>query len=71
MKIKILDVREIPSGEPGRIGKMDLIITYQVDALRTYITTMPKEEFTEERLKEKIKEELTEREKWLGKEIEI
>jgi len=71
MKIKILDVREIPSGEPGRIGKMDLIITYQVDALRTYITTMPKEEFTEERLKEKIKKELTEREKWLGKEIEI
>jgi len=64
-------MREIPSAEPARVGKMDLIVTYQVDAFRTYITTIPKEEFTEERLRETIKREMAEREKWIGKEVEL
>lgn len=70
-KIKIIDVREIPSGKPERVGKLDKIITYQLDALRTYMTTMPIEEFTEEALKKQIAEEIKARATWEGKELEI
>ena len=71
MKIKILDTRDYPSTDPARVGKFDAVITYQVDAFRSYIITMPKEEFTETKVKEKITADLKEREKWRGKEIEI
>lgn len=71
MKVKILDVRDYPSTDPARVGKFDTIATYQVDAFKTYIITMPKEEFSETKLREKIAADLKEREAWIGKEIEI
>lgn len=71
MKIKILDTRDYPSTTPERAGKFDMVITYQVDAFRTYIITMPKEEFNETALKARIAADLKERDKWRNKEIEI
>jgi len=69
--VKILDVRDFPSTDPTRIGKFDVIVTYQLDAFRTYLITIPKEQFNEESLKAAIRKELTEKEKWMGKEIKI
>jgi len=71
MKIKILDTRDFPSTDPTRIGKLDTIVTYQIDAFRTYIVTIPKEVFTETKLKEVISKDMEEKQKWQGKEIEI
>jgi len=70
-QVKILDVREIPSGDPERVGLLDMLVTYQLDAFRTYVTTIPKEEFTEDKLREKIRAELAEKEAWVGKEITV
>ena len=71
MKIKIVDKREIPSAEPARAGKMDVMITYQIDTFRTYIIIIPEEQFTEDELKKRIKADMEERQKWAGKEIEL
>lgn len=71
LKVKILDMREVPSGEPERIGKYDYIITYQIDPLRTFIVTVPKEEYSEEKLREAIRKAEEERGKWVGRELEI
>lgn len=71
VEVKIVDVREIPSGDPTRIGRLDVMVTYSIDAFRTYVTVIPKEEFNEETLKERIKKEQTERERWIGKTVKI
>lgn len=70
-KIKILDMREIPSGDPKRIGKMDRVISYQVDGITTDIIVLPAETFTEEILKTQIKLKSAEKAKWVGKEFEV
>jgi len=69
--VKILDTRRIPSGAPERVGQFDVIITYQIDPLRTYIITLPEEEATEEKIKEAIRKDIEERGKWIGRELEI
>lgn len=73
--VKILDKREIPSADPLRVGKMDAMITYQVDTFRTYLITIPNEELTpdveDEVIKAAIRTDLAERERWARKELEI
>lgn len=70
-KFKIIDVREIPSRETERIGRMDKLVTYQFDAFRTYVLTIPAEEFTEEKLKAEVAKAEAERAAWIGKELEV
>lgn len=70
-KIKIFDVRKVPSAEPDRIGKYDQLVLYELDPMRRYIVRIPAEEFTEEKMKQAIKEDMADRAKYQGKEIEI
>ena len=69
--VKILDIRKIPSSDPARVGKIDMIVTYQIDTFRTYMLTIPSEEFNEETLKKRIKAELGEMQQWINKEIKL
>jgi len=62
---------DMPSGAPERIGKLDRYITYQLDAMRTYILIIPKEEYREEDLTRLIKADLEEKERLIGKELEL
>ena len=77
-KVRILDRTRIPSPEPGRIGKYEEIITYQDQALRTYVLTVPTEELEGKPESEqlgiiaaRIKAQIGERTKWAGREIPI
>ena len=70
-KFKVFDVRRVPSADPERIGKMDMLVMYELDAMRRYIVRIPEEEFSEDRMKEEIKKDMAEREKFTGKEYEI
>lgn len=73
--VKIVDKREIPSSDAGRVGKYDALITYQIDAFRTYLITIPNEDLggpdEDEVIKAAIKTDMAEHERWVGKEIEI
>jgi len=77
-KIRIIDRVRIPSPDPARVGKFDEIITYQDQALRTYMVTIPAEELegkTEEEqeqiIAKYIKAQVAERQRWVGREIAI
>lgn len=74
-KVTILDKREIPSAEPARVGRMDAMITYQLDTFRTYLITIPNEQLqgadAEKVIADAIREDLAEREKWANREIEV
>jgi len=70
-RVKILDVRDVPSTEPGRIGKIDVLVTYQLDPTHIYMVRIPKEEFTDEKVKEVIKKDVEEKKRWVGKELTL
>jgi len=77
-RFKIIDLAKVPSAEPGRAGKYDLIVTYQDAAGRVRIVTLPYEEFegkTEEEqaeiLKKYVRAQEEERLRFVGKEITI
>lgn len=75
---KIVDISKVPSAEPGRAGKYDLIVTYQDSAGRVRIVTIPHEEFAgkseeeqTEILRKYIRMQEAERLKFIGKEIKV
>jgi len=68
---KIFDVRRVPSAEPDRIGKYDQLVMYELDPMRRYIIRVPEEEFSEERMKLAVKEDIAQREQYTGKEYTI
>ena len=74
-EVTILDKREIPSAEPGRVGRMDALITYQLDTFRTYLITLPNEKLggpdEEEVIRVAIAADLQERERWRDRKIQI
>jgi len=68
----------VPSAEPERAGKYDLIVTYQDTAGRVRIVNIPYEEFAgkseeeqEALLKKYIGIEEAERLKFIGREIKL
>ena len=70
-KVKIIDTRKIPSGKPDRVGEFDVIVTYEIDPMHTFIITVPEEEATEDNIKKAIKKDMDERGKWVGRELDI
>ena len=70
-KVRIIHMTDMPSGDPGRVGRLDRYVTYQLDAMRTFILAIPKETFREEDLPRLIKEDLAEKEKLIGKELDL
>lgn len=73
--VTIVDKREIPSASPARVGKMDAMITYSVDTYRTYLITLPDEQLggsdEEDVIREAIRTDLAERERWVERKIEV
>ncbi len=70
-KFKVFDIREVPSGDPARVGKYDKLVMYEFDPMRRYIIKIPAEEFTEQLMLEAIKRDVAERAQFTGKEYEI
>lgn len=71
VNFKVIDVRRIPSAEPNRVGKLDYLVTYQLDAYRTYMVTISVDELTEDVIKEAVGKDIAAIEKWTGKEFAI
>jgi hypothetical protein len=70
-KVKIFDIRKVPSSDPARIGKFDRLVMYELDPMRRYVVRMDDETFNDEAMKQAIKEDMTERASYTGKELEI
>jgi len=75
---KLIDLSKIPSAEAGRVGKYDLVVTYQDAAGRVRIVTIPYEDFggkSEEEqtevLRAAIRAQESERTRFIGTEIRI
>jgi len=76
--VRIIDQTLIPSPDPKRLGKKDLIITYQDEAMRTRVVTIPYEELEGKSDEEQwaiiqnyIRKAEAERRKFIGREIKL
>lgn len=68
---KVIDVRRVPSADPARLGKLDYLVTYQLDAYRTYMVTIPKDELSDEVITDAVRKDLEAMEKFTGKEFTL
>jgi hypothetical protein len=64
--IRIEDVRDVPSADMKRVGKMDKQVVYRVDGVRQYWFNMPDDEYTPEKAMERIKTDEKDRQKIIG-----
>ncbi len=65
--IRILDKWEALSTLPGRQGKVDVVVNYQVDGTRNYQTRMPKENYSPDAMMKQIDDEEVDRQGILSK----
>lgn len=68
---KVIDTRRIPSADPARLGKLDWLVTYQLDAYRTYMVTIPKDELSEDDIKEAVRKDIEAVGRWTGKDFTL
>ena len=63
---EIVSVLDIPSPEPTRLGKTDVMITYRVDPLHSFSIRIPKEDSSDEKIKKAIQADWDTRKKIIG-----
>ena len=71
VSFKVIDVRRIPSAEPNRVGKLDYLVTYQLDAYRTYMVTIAQDELSEDVIKEAVRKDIEAISRWVGQEFTL
>jgi len=65
-EIVILSTVDVPAEEPTRAGKFDVLVTYRVGRYQTGTVRIPKEELTEEKVREVIKADVEKKAKFVG-----
>ena len=70
-EIKILEVRKVLSTDPGRVGKMDSIVVYNVDNARVSFIVLQKDPIAETDIAEAVKKEEKGRTALVGKTFKV
>jgi len=77
-KVTIINVTDVPALAPERLGKLDTLITYQIDTEYTYTIRVPKEEYEklppeeqEKYILERVKADAQWRMRFLRKTVEL
>ena len=69
-EVEIIDFRKVPSTDPERLGKLDVLILYRY-AGRIYTLRIPEEKFSEEELMRVLSEEIKKMRMWLGRKLKV
>jgi hypothetical protein len=70
-KFKVIDVRRVPSVVPARLGKLDYLVTYQLDPMRVYMVTISQDKLTDEIITNAVREDLKAMQQFTGKEFTL
>jgi hypothetical protein len=65
-EIEIIATVDIPSTDPKRTGKIDVLVTYRIGAFQSGMVMVPKEEANEARIKAAIKADVEAKAKFVG-----
>lgn len=70
-KARVVDRRSLPSIDPERRGKTDVVILYQVDTLGQYSIVLPEETASPECVQQAIRDEVKKRDELRSQEFEV
>jgi hypothetical protein len=70
-KVTVVSTIDLPSSDPARLGKMDLLVTYRVDALHTFTVKIPAENMTPQKFDAAIKSDYAERKVYINRQISV
>jgi hypothetical protein len=70
-EVEIVSTVDIPSQDPKRIGKFDVLVTYRVDMLHTFSVRIPKEEATTTKIEEAIRNDYAKRKELIGRKVKV
>ena len=68
---EILATVDLPSRDPKRAGKIDVMVTYRVGPYQTGMVFIPKEEFSDETVAAAIKKDVDEKAEYVGKKFKV
>lgn len=70
-EVSILATVDVPGGSPDRIGKTDVLVTYRIGPYQSGMIRVPKEQFTEEKVKAAIKADVELKAKYVGMKFKV
>jgi len=78
IEVTVLDITRVPSADPTRIGKFDVVVVYQTPDGKTYMVSIPEEEvlteegkYDEKKIAELIRKDIERKAKLIGKKLKV
>lgn len=69
--VTILATVDIPADTPDRTGKTDVLVTYRVGPYQSGMVRVPKETFSEAKVKELITKDVETKAKYVGMQFKV
>ena len=70
-EVEILATVDVPSNAPDRIGQTDVLVTYRVGPYQSGMIRVPKEDFSEAKVKAAIKKDVEAKAKYVGMKFKV
>lgn len=70
-EVEILATVDVPSNSPDRIGQTDVLVTYRVGPYQSGMIRVPKEDFSEAKVKAAIKKDVEVKAKYVGMKFKV
>lgn len=70
-EVTILATVDVPATTPDRMGKTDVLITYRIGPYQSGMVRIPKEDFTEEKVKAAVKKDVELKAKYVGMKFKV
>jgi len=70
-EVTILATVDVPATSPDRMGKTDVLITYRIGPYQSGMVRIPKEAFTEAKVKAAVKTDVELKAKYVGMKFKV
>jgi len=70
-EVEILATVDVPAVSPDRVGQTDVLVTYRVGPYQSGMVRVPKEDFTEAKVKAAIKKDVETKAKYVGMKFKV
>lgn len=70
-EVEILATVDVPANSPDRTGQTDVLVTYRVGPYQSGMIRVPKEDFSESKVKAAIKKDVDAKAKYVGMKFKV
>jgi hypothetical protein len=70
-EVEILATVDVPAISPDRVGQIDVLVTYRVGPYQSGMIRVPKEDYTEAKIKAAIRKDVETKAKYVGMKFKV